>query len=652
VSFGDLKIPHKLMAVFAVMLATIMVMGVSLYANKVGLGHSVERTERAYEMLRQADTAAFRLTRQENSLRGFLLSGDNYYVKRLEEAHKPKFLAALDQLRTLAAGDQEDLARIAAVDAAYADYRKLAIEPGESLGADPATRPQAVELVKHDGVADKAVTPVEDAIEAISKNAEAELTTEAAAQKKASVESTLALVVGILITAGIAICGGLLLTGAIAGPVAAMTNAMRRLSAGDNAVAVPAQGRKDEIGDMAAAVTYFKDAAIEKIRIEAAAADHRQASDTERAANEAEKAEVARDDAVAISALNEALDLMASGDLTHRITTPFAPKSESLKTNFNAAADRMQQAIQAINSATGGVNSGADEIAEASDNLSRRTEQQAASLEETAAALDEITATVRRTADGAKEASQVVINARADAERSGRIVSQAVSAMTEIETSSTQVSQIIGVIDEIAFQTNLLALNAGVEAARAGEAGRGFAVVAQEVRALAQRSADAAKEIKALINTSTQQVGAGVDLVGQTGEALSRIVEQVASIDALMKEISASTTEQATGLNEVNGAVNQMDQVVQQNAAMVEEATAASHSLKNEAKALMGLVARFRVDQMAQAAPAPARSVQRAMAPSRPVSSPIARQPARPMPAARPGRGSAAVAVNEDWEEF
>jgi methyl-accepting chemotaxis protein len=218
--------------------------------------------------------------------------------------------------------------------------------------------------------------------------------------------------------------------------------------------------------------------------------------------------------------------------------------------------------------------------------------------------------------------------------------------MTEIETSSTQVSQIIGVIDEIAFQTNLLALNAGVEAARAGEAGRGFAVVAQEVRALAQRSADAAKEIKALINTSTQQVETGVDLVGQTGEALSRIVGQVASIDALMKEISASTTEQATGLNEVNGAVNQMDQVVQQNAAMVEEATAASHSLKNEAKALMGLVARFRVDQMAQAAPAPERSVQRAMAPSRPVSRPVAR------PAARPGRGSAAVAVNEDWEEF
>ena len=289
-SFGNLKIPQKLMAVFAVMLATIMAMGVALYVNKVNLGHSVERTERAYEMLRAADTAAFRLTRQENSLRGFLLSGDPYYVKRLEEAHKPKFLKALDKIKTLADGDTEDLARVTAVETAYANYRKKAIEPGEQLGADPATRPQAVELVRNDGVADQAVGPVEDAIEAITKNAEEELATEAAAQQKASLQSTIVLAVGILVTAGIAIAGGLLLTGAIARPVAAMTNAMRRLAAGDNSVAIPAMGRKDEIGDMAGAVVYFKDAAIEKIRIEQAAAEERQAAEGERAANEAEKA--------------------------------------------------------------------------------------------------------------------------------------------------------------------------------------------------------------------------------------------------------------------------------------------------------------------------------------------------------------------------
>jgi methyl-accepting chemotaxis protein len=238
-NFGDLKIPHKLLAVFAVMLTTIVVMGVTLFINQREYEGSVARTERAYESLRAADTAAFRLTRQENSLRGFLLSGDDYYVKRLEEAHKPKFLAALEDLRKLSDGDQADLARVAEVDAAYANYRTQAIEPGETLGRDPATRPQAVELVKHDGVADKAVEPVENAIEAITKDSEAVLATEAAAQKKASLETTLALVIGIGVTIAMAVAGGLLLTSGIAGPVAAMTAAMRRLASGDNGVVIP-----------------------------------------------------------------------------------------------------------------------------------------------------------------------------------------------------------------------------------------------------------------------------------------------------------------------------------------------------------------------------------------------------------------------------
>ena len=637
-SFGDLRIPQKLMTVFTVMLATIMLMGAALYANKVSLAASVERTERAYQSLRAADTAAFRLTRQENSLRGFLLSGDEYYVKRLEEAHKPKFLAALDKLRGLAQGDQGDLARIAAVDAAYAQYRKMAIEPGEALGRDPATRPQAVELVKHDGVADQAVEPVENAIQAIVDDSEAVVAAENAAQAKNASVSTLTLAIGMLVTTAIALASGLLLTSGIASPVAAMTAAMRRLASGDNSIAVPAAGRKDEIGQMAAAVSHFKEAALEKIRLEADAASQRQAVESERAANEDEKVETARSDAINIAALTEALDRLAGGDLTHRINIPFSPKAESLKTNFNAAAERVQEAMKAIAATTNGVSAGSDEIARASDDLARRTEQQAASLEETAAALDEITATVRRTATGAKEASSVVANARGDAQRSGDIVGQAVAAMTQIEGSSQQVSQIIGVIDEIAFQTNLLALNAGVEAARAGEAGRGFAVVAQEVRALAQRSADAAKEIKILISTSTQQVGAGVNLVGQTGEALQRIVEQVASIDALVNEIAASANEQSTGLHEVNVAVNQMDQVVQQNAAMVEQATAATHALKGEAAELASLVARFKVGEgSAVAAARPAAPVQRP----------------RPSTAVRPGRASsAAVAVKEDWEEF
>ena len=257
---------------------------------------------------------------------------------------------------------------------------------------------------------------------------------------------------------------------------------------------------------------------------------------------------------------------------------------------------KLQVTMQAIATNTQGVRSGAEEITQASDDLSRRTEQQASSLEETAAALDEITATVRRTAEVANEARDLVSTSKTDAERSGAVVRQTVGAMGGID-SSKQIANIIGVIDEIAFQTNLLALNAGVEAARAGDAGRGFAVVATEVRALAQRSADAAKEIKTLILASTQQVDVGVKLVSETGQALGRIVTQVSQLNGLVVELAASAKEQSTGLGEVNAAVNQMDQITQQNAAMVEQATAASRSLSDEAQELARLVGQFNIGE-------------------------------------------------------
>jgi methyl-accepting chemotaxis protein len=253
--------------------------------------------------------------------------------------------------------------------------------------------------------------------------------------------------------------------------------------------------------------------------------------------------------------------------------------------------------MRAIAGNTQGVRAGASEITQASDDLSRRTEQQAASLEQTAAALDEITATVRKSAESAREARSLVANTKVDAEKSSAVVGETVEAMRAIEGSSKQIGNIIGVIDEIAFQTNLLALNAGVEAARAGDAGRGFAVVATEVRALAQRSADAAKEIKALISASGGQVNNGVRLVGETGRALTRILEQVTQVNQVITEIAASAQEQSLGLSEVNTAVNQMDQVTQQNAAMVEQATAASHSLANEAEELAGLIGQFQIDE-------------------------------------------------------
>lgn len=345
-----------------------------------------------------------------------------------------------------------------------------------------------------------------------------------------------------------------------------------------------------------------------------------------------------------VTRVGNALAQMAEGNLAYRLGEPFQADYEKLRHDYNEAAGHLHDVVSGVVSNVTAIRSGTSEIAQASDDLSRRTEQQAATLEQTAAALEEITNTVRRTAEGARSAGAAVGDARTEADKSGSVVSQAIAAMSEIERSAQQITQIIGVIDEIAFQTNLLALNAGVEAARAGDAGRGFAVVASEVRALAQRSAEAAKEIKALISTSTQQVGRGVQLVGETGQALDRIVSHVAKISGVVTEISASAQEQATGLGEVNTAVNQMDQVTQQNAAMVEQSTAATHALAAETAQLAQVTSQFRLDPaLARAAPPPEREV--AAKPPAP-----ARQQKRPP--LKAVVNSRAPARAEAWEEF
>jgi len=293
--------------------------------------------------------------------------------------------------------------------------------------------------------------------------------------------------------------------------------------------------------------------------------------------------------------LGAGLKRMAASDLEQPIQRTFAPALERSRLDFNTAQEMLRSTMLGITEGVNLVATGGQEITKAADDLSSRTEQQAASLEETAAALDQVTATVKKTTDGAKQARSVVSEARSDAETSGDIVRQTVEAMSRIEKSSQEISQIIGVIDEIAFQTNLLALNAGVEAARAGEAGRGFAVVASEVRALAQRSAEAAKEIKGLITTSNTEVGHGVKLVAETGKSLARIIGKVTEINSVVADIAAGAEEQSTALQQVNTAVNQMDHTTQQNAAMAEEATAAARSMMRETEKLSAMVGEFRL---------------------------------------------------------
>ena len=349
---------------------------------------------------------------------------------------------------------------------------------------------------------------------------------------------------------------------------------------------------------------------------------------------------------LATDTLATALMELSDGNLDQSISIDFPVNLEKLKIDFNNSTGKLRQTMREIGHNASGIAAGAAQIKSAADDLSKRTEQQAASVEETAAALEQITTTVADSSRRAEEAGKLVARTKDGAEKSGKIVKNAIMAMGAIENSSKEISNIIGVIDDIAFQTNLLALNAGVEAARAGDAGKGFAVVAQEVRELAQRSAKAAKEIKALINTSSEQVKLGVQLVGQTGEALETIVVEVQDISRNVNAIVESAREQATGLKEINEAVISMDQGTQQNAAMVEESTAASHSLATEVDALDRMLATFNTGQESRQAPAAVRRD------ARPVSSPARQLAGRVNKAFSPRASGSAAAKTDSWEEF
>ena len=632
-SLNDLNISKKLSIGFACVVTIVTVMSAALFLSLTSIHHTVTENDTEVAQINLAHDVELQLIERMNGVRGFAITGDPSFLKAVDGASAKYETAMSAWIKTA----PEDKATTAAIkdemDSIFADQ-----DDQIRLAKSADTRPQALEKLGKKGRLNK----IRAMLKAYGDKEATLLKHDAEAQDKSQAFAITTLAVGAGLSIVLSALMGWLLSGAIAGPISKMTDAMGRLASGDNTVDVPAVGRKDEVGQMADAVQTFKDAAIEKVRLEAEAADQRRQVEEQRKAAEAERAATAQQQAAVVDGLADGLERLAGGVLTFRLTEAFSPSYEKLRADFNAAMEQMQKTIIEVAHNSHGVRTASTEISQASDNLSRRTEQQAASLEETAAALDQITATVRKTAEGAGQARDAVGVARADAERSGVVVRDAVAAMSEIENSSQQISQIIGVIDEIAFQTNLLALNAGVEAARAGDAGRGFAVVASEVRALAQRSADAAKEIKALISASSQQVERGVNLVGETGKVLERIVTQVTQINGVVTEIAASAEEQSTGLQEVNTAVNQMDQVTQQNAAMVEEATAASHALTSEADTLARLISRFELGSQAKAqaghTPAPAPSAQRTVT---------------AMKTTGHRSGGAALAPQEDsWDEF
>ena len=470
---------------------------------------------------------------------------------------------------------------------------------------------------------------------------------------KAEVRSTilttiLSVVAGLVV---ILIAGFFAARSWIAQPLKTLAGTMATLAEGNLEANVAETERRDEIGGMARAVQVFKDNGLRARALEADADAARSASEAERERSlETDRARAAAM-TQATGGLAEGLKRMANGDLDFELTQSFSAEFESLRQDFNAAVNQLRSTLQSVSDAAISIDSGSRELSQSANDLSRRTEQQAAALEETAAALDEITANVSNSSKRAEEARSKASEANASAHHSTKVVSDAVVAMQRIEASSGQISNIIGVIDEIAFQTNLLALNAGVEAARAGEAGKGFAVVAQEVRELAQRSAQAAKEIKDLIRHSAEEVEGGVRLVTETGEALKIIGQHVNDINTQLDAIALSAREQSVGLAEVNSAVNQMDQTTQQNAAMVEQSTAASTSLAGDAERLRQLVSQFQVGASSgrvRASAAP-RTPVAANATLRHVASPARRMVGK---LASAFGGNAAPAVEAGWDEF
>ena len=360
----------------------------------------------------------------------------------------------------------------------------------------------------------------------------------------------------------------MLLSRQIARPITLLTDAMTQLAGGDHDIAVEAD-RTDELGDMARAVAVFRDTAAAKV-----AAD--------------------RDRAAAMAAIGSGLHRLSDADLTARIAD-VPPAFRGLSDDFNNATASLSRVLGEVRGSVQSIKHNSTEINHGALDLARRTEQEASALQQSAASLNEVTTSIRDGASAAIGASSSMSQAREEAERGGEVVRQAIDAMHAIQEASDEIAAIISLIDGIAFQTNLLALNAGVEAARAGEAGKGFAVVASEVRALAQRSADAATEVKNKVTSASTHVHTGVDLVDQTGQALSRIIDSVSSVSGSIDAIAQSSDSQAKSLGQINVAIHEMDRMTQENAAMVEETSAAAHLLVSEAQQLAASIATFEI---------------------------------------------------------
>ncbi|WP_428968820.1 methyl-accepting chemotaxis protein [Sphingomonas sp. Xoc002] len=604
----NLRISGKLIACFSILLIALMGLAALAVVRlgdmrdvAVNLGGEQRSQLEAIAVI-NASTATYRATVGQHLLS--VTPEDRAVAQRRLNELRDQIAERTRWLRPRLANDETR----SALDAFVRDWAEYQSHAKETLQAAAVGSPKAIELfriarpyfVTVNKAADTLRIKQSRAIDALVEEAEANYVT-----------SHRIMIGTVLAVALLAIAMLILLVRLVARPVGAMTGMLGKLAAGERTVSIPANGARDEVGEMMRAAIALRD--------QLAQADR-------------QKDEQA---ALIVSTIGTGMQALAAGDLTARIDVALDEPFASLASDFNNAMAQVEQAMIAVSGVSEGLRAASGEIRSASEDLSQRTEQQAASLEETAASMQQITDMVGRSASDAKRADTVAADASSAAQNGGQVVRDAVAAMSGIERSSHEISEIISVIDGIAFQTNLLALNAGVEAARAGDAGKGFAVVASEVRALAQRSADAAKDVKSRIVASNQQIGAGVELVAETGRSLDQIIGRVQEITALINSLANSAEQQASGLGQVNVAVEEMDGVTQRNAAMVEETTAAARELTDKADELAGHVARFRIG---------ASEIRATQATG-------SRTRLAPKPAMRLVSGGSA-AFSEEWSEF
>ena len=641
-AFTNLKILTKISLAFAVVILLSIIVCVINLSGLARQNQAVAITEHTYLVLSNLDKIVASMVDQETGLRGYLIAGDEAFLAP-QKAGQATYRQALGDVKNLTADNPVQQKRLVDLDGYVSDWTDKVLEKEKTLMQASATREQA-RAMESAGAGKQFMDAIRAKVREMQDEERGLLGKRNVESKQAADQTAFSnyLTSGLTVTLSVAALWLVFLL--VVKPIRNINEAMRKLAGGDNSSAIPYLERKDEVGEMAAAVQVFRENAIERIRLEQETEANRSMSEKERIEREKQRAKEAADIQFAVDSLATGLSKLSDGDVSYRIAQPFTQSLDGVRGDFNQSAEKLQEALKRVSENARGIDGGANEIRSAADDLAKRTEQQAAAVEETAAALEEITTTVKNATQRAQDAGQLVARAKAGAEQSGEIVRRAVIAMEEIEKSSGEISNIIGVIDEIAFQTNLLALNAGVEAARAGEAGKGFAVVAQEVRELAQRSATAAKEIKALITTSNDQVHQGVQLVGDTGKALQLIVSEVQEINRHVLSIVESAHEQSSGLQQINTAVNQMDQDTQKNAAMVEESTAASHSLAREVQSLNQLLSQFKLGSGSAGSIRPASG--------------------REVPAASPARalgrkiasafsGNAAIDAGKDgWEDF